>query len=104
MKGTPIPCNDTWYFVGKGIQDEAIIFQVALWAQSEDGLISGLIGEISSNGGSLGSPPNCKESGYYPVRSLTSNAIEKCYRGETLPYKEAFKRFSTPTEVKPSPH
>ncbi len=103
MKGTVIPCNDAWFFVGKGTHDEAIIYQVALWLHSEDNVITGLIGETSSNErapGLIGVPPDCVESGYYPAKALTSSAIDKAYCGKTLPYKEAFKRFSSPKEVK----
>lgn len=83
MKDTLLPCTDSWFFVGKGTRNEAIIYRVALWSQSEDGITTGLIGEIGFKDGSpslIGPPPGCDECGYYPAEALTTEAIDTSYR------------------------
>ncbi len=102
MKNTLIPCSEKWFFVGKGANSDAIIYRIAIWSQTEEGVVTGLIGEIGFTDNSprlSGLPPACEEAGYYPAETLTEEAIDASYRGDTVPYKKAFKRFSK-SEVK----
>jgi len=103
MNNTLLACSDKWFFVGKGTLSEAIIYRVAMWSQSEDGTVTGLIGEIGlmdNNPRLSGPPPGCEEAGYYPAEALTTKAIDSSYRGDTVSYEKAFKRFAKLKEAK----
>ncbi len=92
MKNTLLPCSEKWFFVGKGIHSEAIIYRIAIWSQTEEGVVTGLIGEIGltdDNPRLIGPPPGCEEAGYYPAEALTTEAIDHSYRGDILPYEKA---------------
>lgn len=103
MKNTLLPCSEKWFFVGKGSNSEAIIYRIAIWSQTEEGVVTGLIGErvlTDNNPRLIVPPPGCEEAGYFPSEALTTEAIDCSYSGDTLPYKKAFKRFAKLKEVK----
>ena len=59
-------CSD-WFYVGRGVQKEAIVFPVAAWGITEDGDVIGLISVPATD---LQSPPHL----------LTPPPIGGCYK------------------------